>query len=146
MTIKKLYYQYYETMGDVFTLEFKDNKLQYSTLGNSEIITKHIDPVVDENRDWEDIIVQFDSEPDDDIQFTQKQLKKFTDFIQNNCSDWKKKYTLNPPVHDGTMWEVDIHIDDIVLKSKGNLNYPDNFDEFIAQLSQLAGGKILDNE
>ncbi len=145
MKIKKLYYQYYESMGNVFTLEFKDDKLQYSTLGVWEPIVKMINPIVDEDTDWEDVIVKFDSEPNDNIKFKSKQLKKFTDFIKNYCSDWKKKYELDGVIHDGTMWEVNIQIDDVKLKSEGHVLYPDNFEEFTYQLSLLTGGKIFDN-
>jgi hypothetical protein len=132
-------------MGDVFTLEFKDGKLQYSTGGFSDIQIRNINPIVDEDSDWDDIIVKLDSEPDDNIQFTPKQLKKFTDFIKTNCSDWKKKYELGSVVHDGTMWEVNIQIDNVKLKSEGQILFPDNFEEFTYELSLLTGGKIFDN-
>ncbi len=145
MTIKKLYYQYYESMGDVFTLEFKDEKLQYSTGGFSDIQIRNINPIVDEDTNWDDVIVKLDSEPDDNIQFTPKQLKKFTDFIKNNCSDWKNKYELDGVVFDGTMWKVNIQIDDVKLKSEGHVLFPDNFEEFTYQLTLLTNGKIFDN-
>lgn len=92
MKIKKLYYQYYESMGDVFNLEFKDDKLSYSYLGFRGSIERMIDPIVDENTDWDDVIVKFNSIPEDNIQFTSKQLKRFTTFIKTNCLDWKNVY------------------------------------------------------
>jgi hypothetical protein len=145
MTIKKLYYQFYESMGEVFTLEFKDTKLQYSLEGFRESRVEMINPIVEEDTDWDEVIVKLDSIPDDNIQFTPKQLKNFTDFIKTNCSDWKKKYELDGIVHDGTMWQVNIHIDDVKLKSKGQILFPDNFEEFTYQLSLLTGGKIVHN-
>lgn len=146
MKIKKLYYQYYESMGDVFNLEFKDDKLSYSYLGFRGSIERMIDPIVDEDTDWDEVIVKFDSIPDENIKFTPKQLKRFTTFIKTNCLDWKKKYELGGIVHDGTMWEVNIQIDDVKLKSEGHILFPDNFKEFTYELSLLTGGKMFDNE
>ena len=109
-------------------------------------IEKMIDPIVDEDTDWDEVIVKFDSIPDDNIKFTSKQLKRFTTFIKTNCLDWKKKYELGGIVHDGTMWEVNIQIDDVKLKSEGRILFPDNFKEFTYELSLLTGGKMFDNE
>ena len=49
-------------------------------------------------------------------------------------------------VHDGTMWEVNIQIDDVKLKSEGQILFPDNFKKFTYELSLLTGGKMFDNE
>ena len=145
MRIKKIFYQYYESMGDIFTLEFKQGKLQYSTNTGSDSIIKNIDPIVDEDTDWKEVIVQLDSIPSNNIAFTSKKLKRFTDFIKSNCSDWKKKYELEGVVYDGTMWEVDIQINDVRLKSEGQIVFPDNFEDFTHELSLLTGGKIFSN-
>ena len=85
MRIKKIFYQYYESMGDIFTLEFKQGKLQYSTNTGSDSIIKNIDPIVDEHTDWNEVIVQFDSIPNNNILFSSKKLERFTDFIKTNC-------------------------------------------------------------
>lgn len=145
MRIKKIFYQYYESMGDIFTLEFKEGKLQYSTNTGSDSIIKNIDPIVDEHTDWNEVIVQFDSIPNNNILFSSKKLERFTEFIKTNCSDWKKKYELEGVVYDGTMWEVDIQINDVRLKSEGQIVFPDNFEDFTHELSLLTGGKIFSN-
>ena len=143
MNIKKIFYQYYESMGYSFTLEFKGGKLQYSTNSDSVPIIKNIDPIVDEDTDWKEVIVQLDSIPSNNIAFTSKKLERFTDFIKSNCSDWKKKYKPEGFVLDGTMWEVDIQIDDVKLKSEGQIVFPDNFEDFTHELSLLTGGKMF---
>ena len=143
MNIKKIFYQYYESMGNTFTLEFKGGELQYSTNSDSDPIIKNIDPIVDEDTDWKEVIVQLDSIPSNNIAFTSKKLERFTDFIKSNCSDWKKKYKLEGFVLDGTMWKVDIQIDDVKLKSEGQIVFPDNFEDFTYELSLFTGGKMF---
>ena len=75
----------------------------------------------------------------EELAITDDKLKVFSKFLKTKCSHWKRNYEVK--IMDGPMWNVKIHINDVKLYAKGNIEYPDNFDELLNQLSVLTEGK-----
>jgi len=69
-----------------------------------------------------------------------QEWRRFWKFAQDSCDEWDEEYE-EPGVVDGTSWTVEIVTDEIDLRSSGSNAYPDNFDEFLEEVSRLIGGR-----
>ncbi|MFT6716710.1 MAG: hypothetical protein ACJA0Q_001358 [Saprospiraceae bacterium] len=85
---------------------------------------------------------QHDVEPAE-VMVSDEQLELLIKYLKDECSDWKKSYSWMEYM-DGTMWEVDIQVDDFKFTSRGHVDAPENFDTFCKALSEMMGGKFIE--
>lgn len=137
--LTKFHFSIGEYPGPHYSLNFKKGKFEYRCIPDFEPMTRMINPVVDENTDWDKIKVHLDSKSQD-LDLPADKFVNFLKYVKRYCSHWKGKYKLgSEPVLDGTMWEVNIKTKDFSLKSEGHVSYPMNFDTFLLKLEQLTG-------
>jgi hypothetical protein len=141
MKIKKFYFSIGGYFGTSHSIKYKKGKYLYRTFPQDEAVTMLIDPIVPENKSWDDIICEFNSY-NEDLEISEERLLKFLNYTQRYCKNWSENYFQN--VCDGTSWECDIWIDDYRLKSDGLESYPKNFKSFLNKLTIFTNGKIFE--
>jgi len=125
MEIKKFKVSIYHSMMAEYILLFKEGVFRYN-------LDSSMPTFSDEH----------DVEPGEVI-VSNEQLEVLVKFLKDECSDWKKSYSWMEYM-DGTMWEIDIQVDQFKFKSRGQVDAPGNFDAFCKTLSVMMGGKFIE--
>jgi len=72
-----------------------------------------------------------------------EQWRRFWKFMEECHEEWDEEY-VDPEVMDGTSWSVEIETDEISIQSSGSNAYPDNFDEFLEEVTALMDGRAFE--
>lgn len=142
MKFKKFKFYYTSSFGPKYSLTLKGDKWLYEAYNDWQPMDVLVDrtPLVSDIKHNE-IITRIDSYPAEITPSIERQERLYK-YLKQYCKHWKKEYTWMQYC-DGDMWECNIEGEDFVLNSRGHVEEPGNFQNFLHKLTIFTEGKYF---